>query len=134
MTDLSQLIERLEKAKGPDRELDALIAIKIGGAVRITTGHGTRHQVLWPDNEIAQGGDIEMLPDVPLYTASIDAALTLVPEGWSFEVRASAVGDKGQANVWHYLKEYHAYSQRECASPAIALCIAALRARQGEKA
>jgi hypothetical protein len=71
---------------------------------------------------------------LPAYTASLDAAMTLVPEGMSFEVRRSGTGDRGQATVWCPL---HAVSIREwrvtgCASPAHALCAAALRARAAQ--
>lgn len=72
---MSDLIERLSAATGPDRELDGDIAWAVGaapvGAFRMS-GHldggvfGTGAHTSWA---------------APSYTASIDAALTLLPEG-----------------------------------------------------
>lgn len=72
-----ELIAALESATGPSREMDAWVAIVakappegswllFGLADPATFAIGT-HQY-W---------------DCPRYTASIDAALTLVPEGWA---------------------------------------------------
>lgn len=102
-TDMTDLIERLEKATGPDREIDHDIRKTVEG---------------WHENT--------RLTQVPLYTTSIDAALTLVPEGVHWQLRTSEVpgwftscwGDFGVT-----------WAQYSAASPAIALCIAALKAR-----
>lgn len=59
---MTDLINRLERADGPDRELDWAIHIRNG-----LLGVG-------------------MYGDHPHYTASIDAALMLVPEGWKWAV------------------------------------------------
>lgn len=97
---MNDLITRLESADGPDRELDAMIQH------RITSGVGCG---------AAQ--------DAPRYTASIDAALTLVPDGWDWELypREAALihPDLPGADVF-----------ADAATPALALCIAALRAHQ----
>lgn len=96
----SDLIERLERATAGNRELDKLIAEFVGH----TFG-------------------------VPEYTTSIDAALTLVDGFWAvgkqeFEPFARILvpnehGDFiGQRNI-----------EATGATPALALCIAALRAR-----
>ena len=65
---LLALADRVEKASGPDRELDAAVCVAAlgmfeeGGSVGFT-GRG------------------DMRPP-PNFTASIDAALSLVPDGW----------------------------------------------------
>jgi hypothetical protein len=66
------LAERVERANGPDRELDALIA------------PFQRFRVVEEGHPLGRccydtGGQLVVLPR---YTASIDAAATLVPEGW----------------------------------------------------
>jgi hypothetical protein len=108
MTDkLIELAERCEAATGPDREIDTLI----GYAVDLPT-------------EDAQ---------LPRYTASLDAALTLVPEGWTF----ANLSQSDRKGWWcelrqGYLTSYDKVafgSQLENASPALAVAAAALRAR-----
>jgi hypothetical protein len=58
------------------------------------------------------------------YTASLDAAVTLVPEGvdWSLQVEP---GDTIMASVWLDDDGVHSCAN----SPALALCAASLRAR-----
>lgn len=65
---MNDLIERIEAASGPDRALDHEIYEYLGSPiVRMVsaTTHGT-----------------DLVNWAPFYTASVDAALTLVPEGW----------------------------------------------------
>lgn len=98
MTDLLQLAERVEKATGPDRELDVLIRDTVF------------HPCINPGAE---------------YTASLDAAMTLVPEGAAYRLyswpkqtegdRACVLVEGGQ-ETW-------------AATPALALCAASLRSR-----
>jgi len=86
MTDLIALAARVEKAEGADRMLDG----QIGGALRLTPkrkniyqrGHyvGNKPVLLRIDNEW------------PRFTASLDAAMSLVPEGWSKSVDDSDNG------------------------------------------
>lgn len=72
MTDYTDIIARLEKAKGPDRELDLEIGRALPGPH--TFSLSTVQQ---------RGGK----PPVPEFTASIDAAVMLMPEGanWSLK-------------------------------------------------
>jgi len=69
---------------------------------------------------------------VPRYTTSIDAAMTLVPEGWRFEL--TNTGFKPGVSLVPPGKFFLVGSY--AATPALALCAAALRARshptQGE--
>ena len=101
---MKDLIERLEKATGPGRSLNLAIA----EAVKGPPPEGFK---VWPICEN--------------YTASLDAALTLVPES-RWLVGAGAPYTSPWANVRCGEDDtIHVYA----ATPAIALCIAALKAR-----
>lgn len=87
------IIDKLERADGPDRELDRAIA-KVMGWHRVEPRFTRSKHGAWisPDDwigEYSNGSPITdslhgttMYREVPAYTASIDAAMTLVPEGW----------------------------------------------------
>lgn len=72
----------------------------------------------------------------PPFTASLDAALTLVPEGWRVYNLSQ---DPDQGMRWfagldaipircgHWI----AYTNKRAPTPALALCVAALEARRG---
>ena len=68
------LIERLRLAQGPSRELDAEIAKMVGAP------HGPWEHVTVETRSISYVDE-----QAPAYTASLDAAMTLVPEGWRWE-------------------------------------------------
>lgn len=141
----AELIERLERAEAPSRELDAEIAALV--------------------HVDADGLDFEAFPEpsgkvtiyfpskvkqayaAHRYTASIDAALTLVPEGW----RIAGFAEYGHGMKWkgriycalvpsdlsHLPRTYAAHSAAAVrfdhpATPAIALCIAALKAKEAD--
>jgi hypothetical protein len=118
---LSGIIERLEKANGPDRELDAEI-----------------HRAITPllsDTQIDQkvsgwlfGGDHAQPTLAPFYSKSIDAALTLVPSGYGAVSMSIGEGERGSS-----ARLGHPYVHGNAKTPAIALCIAALRARSHKK-
>jgi hypothetical protein len=137
---LDELIERLEKLEGPDRELDAEIAVAVQRpragwlytATRLSE-FGTRDDGFpFPDNwfvliertDCPGVGHQYFRP--PAYTASLDAAMTLLPAGWygcldgigshCTSARFGPPTDGEECGADH-------------ASPAIALCIASLRAR-----
>ncbi len=89
---MSDLIERLAKATGPDRELDAEIAADL----RIYNGPGTQQWITdWKGQLRAINGLVHLIGDQgscgnfkpPAYTASVDTAMTLVPEGWWSETQ-----------------------------------------------
>lgn len=118
---IENLITDLEQAKGPDKNLDASIALTMGYRRRVEkiqtspTGEPVR-RVLW----IVPSGD-EVL-DVPPYTASLDCARELAEQispqnvgGFSWEPgKGKAKLDEGP--------------HCKAATPEIALCIAALKA------
>jgi hypothetical protein len=108
MTDLEQLALRCEGADKGSRELDEAIQWAIGR--------------------------VGLKQRIKRFTASLDAATSLVPEGLSFEVRSSGIGDKGQALVWDPMTQpgtsgHGQWRARNCATPELALTAAALRAR-----
>lgn len=110
MTDeLQGLIERIELATGPDRELDLLI-------------------MRWVENI---GGPAE---NALRYTESVDAAKTLIPTPTEDGNYTFAVGDchETEYDSWACVTEppessidYWAHA----VTPALALCAAALKAR-----
>lgn len=82
---LSTLIQRLEEADGPSRELDAEIAISLVPDSRSIADKDCERGCYWEQLSFGQS-----LRTSPEFTASIDAALTLVPEGWTRDVDATA--------------------------------------------
>lgn len=124
---LIALAKRCEAAAGPDRELDADIALTQGWAQ------------LRGDNWCGPTGGI----CVPAYTASLDAAKTLVPEDALWKAQHTInIGDdetfecpKGEppkdfkAGVGIGNVPMHWEHGRSFCSAALALCAAALRAR-----
>ena len=115
---MKALIEKLEAAAEGSRELDGDIADAIGYTKPRDVGFGF---VGGPTRAAA-----------PHYTTSIDAALTLVPAGWRVDIFA---WDSMEAEC--YLRDrdgqHPACKWAECKwnlrIPALALCIAALKAR-----
>ena len=115
---LSALLAKLEAATGPSRELDAQIAVATGVSP---------HRML--QSALTCGCS-------PRYTASLDAAMGLVPDGYGWSV-STPWRDKAKAracvadNARGYFDaeaEMH-YGGHDAETPALALCIAALRAR-----
>lgn len=96
---LLELAERCEAATGPSYVLDLEIA-----------------EVIAPTELAWQ----------PPFTASLDAALMLVPEGWT-----GIVPITGGDDAWLWQERALAGTGHRCraATPALALCAAALRAR-----
>ena len=102
MTDLLDLADRCEKAAGPDRQIDVDILF----------------EVVWE----GQGHEPPQTP----FTASIDAALTLVPEGWS----KRQYGTDGFSDSPCYATlTYDALRFARAKTEPLAICAAALRAR-----
>lgn len=120
----ADLIERLEAATEPSRELDKdIVCVKDGR------------------NPADYRIDAQFYFALPRYTSSIDAALTLVPGGMDWDVGYLNVnGEKPVAHVMRQIKHsdpeydgdgahYISFASKG-ATPAIALCIAALKARE----
>ncbi|HAC01576.1 hypothetical protein [Brevundimonas naejangsanensis] len=134
--DLSALIARLEAAEVGSRELDALIWLRFNrpeysGGVKALEMRGwydgRGHMILETDTGEEVADDL----GIGNYTTSLDAALALaegVLPGWSWEIY-TAYQIKGLMKYGCNLDEQDtAYAF----TPALALCIAILRAKQGE--
>ncbi len=83
MNKLLALADRVEKLTGPDREVDAEIA----ACLRIGTEH--KWAFNYPEWEGRADGRVYLEKGGPsfaalAYTASLDAAMTLVPTGWGY--------------------------------------------------
>lgn len=123
---MSDLIKRVEAASGPDREIDRDIALAVcRGAkpidqdVRISVWDGNGRTKL----------------TVKPYTASLDAALLLVPTECRFNLNKRPFAD-GRADGYHAQVWYSRYYETAddmpnawAATPALALCAASLKAR-----
>lgn len=108
---MNDLIERIEAASGPDRALDHEIYEYLGSpVVRMVsaTTYGT-----------------DLVNWAPFYTASVDAALTLVPEGhfWALNMAGDESGFDAMCQADGPV------TWTRAATPALALCAAALKSR-----
>lgn len=138
---VGDLIAVLEQGE-PSRELDVRIWLALFDTPIMVDGGGygpkasapkyKQAREIWKDDWPYWGEKIEvdavaLSLDAPHYTTSIDAALTLVPDGWN----------------WHLITEFDGinaavfppgnavdYPDVTASTPALALCIAALKARQ----
>ena len=141
---MKNLIEKLANAEGGDRELDVEIAVLIRNVK-----HGDQTEVLAkPDNLglpmlkkpepedeceagtywlVTRGGWV--LRAAPNYTTSVDAALTLVPENWDITLEiTSSYRAAWLRQISATIRPDHNTNRPIC----LALCIAALKARQSE--
>lgn len=132
MTETPKLSERVEAATGPDRELDAEIAVAVSGDVgaivvppyeRFLFSHKPGW---WRDGT-------NKSHSAPSYTASLDAALTLMPSDAFW--RLGHDGDGADPSEFRAqvlvptLGSIDAHGAAFAATPALALCAAALKAR-----
>lgn len=147
MDRLIELAERCEKASGADAEFDMLIWCTLNeiearyptefpnGSGRIEGFKGDQWDGLlgWVDPGKVQrnftpcGGE----DAYPKYTASLDAAMSLVPEGCAVDFRRFANG-KARAVVWRTVTHPEPPFEHPCeraASAALAITAASLRAR-----
>ena len=113
--ELLNLALRVEALSGPERHVDADIAEALGW-----------HQYSG-DNWIGPLGQIA----VPSYTVSLDAAMTLVPEGCGWSL-AQATYEKSYGCI-ESGDDRTPDLEARAATPALALCAAALRALAKEK-
>mgnify|MGYP003451725942 CR=1 FL=1 len=122
------LADRVEALTGPDRGVDADIVLFICRGA--TVGHYTADD----DGDIvfhAAAIGIRDKSTCPHFTASLDAAMTLVPEGFVFSL--DTFSSPAVAKV--YLVRHDnccVHTKRHtCATPALALTAASLRAMAG---
>lgn len=135
---LSELAARVEAAMGSDRELDAQIWIAVTPGATRRELRGI-HKASGKEQVIDETREPDgRLIVVPAFTASLDAAMTLVPDGWFWMAghrdnnRCRAYVNNGQSHfVGIAARPNPAKQWFECLAdtPALALCAAALIAR-----
>lgn len=124
---LTELVERLERAEGPSRELDWAITLAVATATKDSLGKVYTLAWLGDPNRTTARTDI----DCPHFTASLDAALSLIPKGHCWQLKDGMFGC--EAIVWTLEGDYDdhgAPTGTSAGHPALALCIAALHARR----
>lgn len=119
MGEFAELIERLEKADGASRDLDA--------AIYVATIKGA-----YPDETVEDRLKYARHACYR-YTASLDAALTLVPD-LEGEKLDWLVGFDDDVPVATIHRQHQELAWQPGSTPAIALCIAALKVRASDKA
>ena len=141
MTDratLEALIARVLEGTEPDQELDAEIAVALfGGEIIWKTARYTMDA--YPARRIQNSAYVGGYQNagVLAYTESLDAALTLVPEGWSWHValRKWPTPTRATGSVWSESLDGSKLFYVDAATPARALIAACIKARmeaQGE--
>jgi hypothetical protein len=133
--DLIALAERCESAKGPDRELDELIRAALFCAQKVVAVRESRYNGAWCVWVEGYKGVERLWEPLGLspaqrtgaFTASLDAATALVPEGagWNVGMDDKGLGLLGSANV----ESADGWPLGQGATAALSLCAAALRAR-----
>jgi len=109
---LADLIAKLEAAPNGSDKLDREIAMVC--------------DIKWSPEEDGNFGGYDLLPRRCYFTSSLDAALTLVPEGLHEEIKRAKHRKGWRVNLWND----HGLGQSADAPTApLAICIAALRAR-----
>jgi hypothetical protein len=127
---LEEVITELEAANEGSAELDLMIekwcgaapenaVVAVGGPQRWTSGAMTGQPC-----------------HLPRYTTSIDAALSLVPDGWHLldaDSETFPPEEMWRARVWHQGEIENESHEGESGVLPIAICIAALKALQQEE-
>ncbi len=142
---MTDLIARLEAAPEGSRILDARIAVT--ACIDMPTPMGDASPYLKMPHKLdecepgtywlVQRSGMSLLT-APHYTTSLDAALTLVPEGWRGKLLIGDWSDgqrpeQDRAALWNNddgARESVFGVGSSAATPALALCIASLRARE----
>lgn len=138
---LLELAARCEAATGPDRELDEAVWEGLGNC----SHKRTKYYFIEDGNDYDSGHtcldcgkDTYGVSKALAYTASLDAAMTLVPEGCGFAIRHHPeLIRKTWCEVWSH--EYADpgndppdWFKASGATPALALTATAIRALAGE--
>lgn len=134
---MDELIARLEKATGPDRELDGRLwaegderdvregECRYGRGLLAKSRRSPRDECVigaWAENGSFM--TVGQEPPLPRYTGSLDAARTLlISPRWFWRI------DSHDPSAWVYLNIQDAF-KGEGATPELSFCIAALKARQ----
>ena len=141
-----RLLAKLEQATGPDQEIDILIWLCLGKVLAHPNDNEAWQKRLpmaphVPVNARTLYQAYKLFPtdlrgmrrcwNIPSFTASMDAAMTLMPEGWYWDIRKRQQGYLVIAFVVVAEKGNHSYDemfQEEAPTAQLAFCRAALRA------
>lgn len=133
---LLELAERVEKASEPDRELDVLILAEIENRDVRWDGNLLLGRHRLPPHDECRLGSIDpgklarnfsvawSSPECPPYTSSLDAAMTLVPEGCDWII-GNVNGHMGGTPYACVGSEKEHFGE----TPVLSLVLACLRAR-----
>lgn len=132
---MQDLIDWLGDATEGSRELDGEIAATLDFRYPVGADKGEAFRNFWHGLYRMSGDDIAgKWQIVPHYTTSIDAALDLLPAKWR-KLWAIHGGDESCQGAQLELPDVDTRDGEiivNAATPALALCIAGLRARDGE--
>tara|TARA_B100001057_G_C22633731_1_gene865426 strand:+ start:287 stop:667 length:381 start_codon:yes stop_codon:yes gene_type:complete len=118
--ELLKLAERVEALDGPDRTTAEQV-MSCFGWTNFSGPFATD-----------PAGNRKFMPDP---TASLDTAMSLVPEGWSVNIIRTADSRFGNANLYWFRDDNRIPAKKlhgSAATPALALCAAALRTKAQE--
>lgn len=108
---MSDLADKIEGLEAPCREMNEQICLAIGRPLTVSDDC------------------FDYIDNVPPYTSSLDAAMTLVPEGWEWMMEGEETERHFPPSQWLYKAHLGDKITSEGSTPALALCAAALRAR-----
>jgi hypothetical protein len=132
---LSELIERVERAEGPDREIDkqiwfALFCVPNEGQINKILGgpfDAARYRYLTKDDFLPSDGTLS-----PAYTSSLDAIVGLIERelpGWLGDVDVcTSWADDGSFGARLFPPKVDTNYASQATTPALAMCGAFLRA------
>jgi len=125
MTQNKALIQRLQEATEGSRELDSEVALATGWTHHIEQHDDDMTDDVWTDPSGKEHSCYHF------FTRSIDAAMTLAPEGCMWNLGGNPNGGFASAglfgaSIWQGIDQIHG----EAPTPALALCIAALSAKE----
>lgn len=134
------LIERIERASEGSRELDVAIGLAVGGfflAEPRCPGDEPMIGYVDKDGSRVEPGNGAQDSLVPIYTAGIDAAMTLVPKGWGFslaEMMGLPLERRWRCHLRDHNEPYNpatwAWVDKDCRTAPLAICAAALKAME----
>lgn len=132
MTSITSLIERVEAATEGSRELDGDIALLVGWEPTHERSSSLKLAYTYPSFRERWKGDRRPFDNwnVPRYSTSIDAALTLLPLGYEYDL--TNIYGVARVSVGLNCEPGPFYGANECGSVPLALLAAILRARQTE--
>jgi len=145
MTRYTEIIDRLGKATGPDRWLDARIdaALRIGTEKMRGTGYewAWNNFPVWRHHLSAAGmcgvlhdnGDLGLIWDSEKFTASIDAAIALVERTLPW-CEVDMTNLYGVARVTLHHEDSPFYGSDECNNFPIAILLALFQALEAQEA